>query len=196
MKSDKKSADITPLERNIMTTLFKSQIPHVEKSEFIVGFEAISGDSHPIVITQSEYMRRMKEMAALQPGMSFYGDLPDSYNLTLNTDHPVVKKVMDAAEKALGEKIEPLEKELESVNKAIEETRKKGSTELTEENKKEIADNEKKAGEIRKQQSDIITEYANNDNTVKQLVDIALLGNGLLKGEDLNNFLKRTVDLL
>ena len=99
-KADKKEADITPLQRTMLTTVFKSQIPAIDKSEFYISFEAASPESQPVVITQSEYMRRMKDMAALQPGMSFYGELPDSYNLTLNTNHPVVKRIMEDAQAA------------------------------------------------------------------------------------------------
>ena len=189
-KDDKKNADITPLERTIMTTLFKSQVPALEKSEFLVSFEALSSDTHPIVLTQSEYMRRMKEMAALQPGMSFYGELPDSYNMIINTEHPVIKKVMGDAVNALKDKVEPLEASLADNNKALEEARK------DDKKKDEVSTYEKKAEDIRNEENTLIGEYAGTNDKVKQLVDIALLGNGLLKGEALNNFLKRSIDLL
>ena len=195
---DKKDSDITPLQRNIMTTMFKSQLPKTDKSEFFITFEALNPDNQPIVITQGEYMRRMKEMAAMQPGMSFYGELPDSFNLTLNTNHPVVKKIMDAATNALESSIAPLEADLNAANDAIKTLHdaKDGNKELSDAQKQELADNEKKAADIRKQETDIISEYANKQDNVKQLVDIALLGNGMLKGEALNNFLRRSVSLL
>ena len=195
---DKTDSDITPLQRNIMTTMFKSQLPKTDKSEFFISFEAMNPDIQPIVITQSEYMRRMKEMAAMQPGMSFYGELPDSFNLTLNTNHPVVKKIMDAATEALESSITPLENDLNAANAAIKNIHdaKDGNKELSEAQKQELTDNEKKAADIRKQEADIISEYADKQEKVKQLVDIALLGNGMLKGEALNNFLRRSVDLL
>ena len=195
---DKKDSDITPLQRNIMTTMFKSQLPKTDKSEFFITFEALNPDNQPIVITQGEYMRRMKEMAAMQPGMSFYGELPDSFNLTLNTNHPVVKKIMDAATNALESSIAPLEADLNAANDAIKTLHdaKDGNKELSDAQKQELADNEKKASDIRKQETDIISEYANKQDNVKQLVDIALLGNGMLKGEALNNFLRRSVSLL
>lgn len=189
-KNDKKESDITPLQRTIMTSLFKSQVPTLEKSNFVVSFEALSPDTNPIVLTQSEYMRRMKDMAALQPGMSFYGDLPDSYNLIINTEHSVIKKVMNEAETALKSAIEPLEVSLTNVNEAIENAGKDDSK------KDEVSAHEKKAEEIRAEENKIIGEYAATNDKVKQLVDIALLGNGLLKGEALNNFLKRSIDLL
>ena len=197
-QKDKKEAELDPMQRNIMTTMFKSQIPAMGKSEFMILFEPLSESAQPVVITQSEYMRRMKEMAAMQPGMSFYGELPDSYNMTLNVEHPVVKKIMESAVVELEKDIKPLDTELESTNAAIKAIHdaKKDDKELDEDKKKEIADNEKKAEDIRKSESDIITKYASQQDKVKQLVDIALLGNGLLKGEALNNFLKRSVDLL
>ncbi|MEG1765870.1 MAG: molecular chaperone HtpG [Muribaculaceae bacterium] len=197
-KEDKKDAAIDTLQRNIMTTLFKSQIPTLEKSEFIVAFEAMSPNDQPIIITQSEFMRRMKDMAAMQPGMNFYGELPDSYNLTLNTEHHIVKKVMDNAINAIGDEIKPLEAELETVNKTITKLNdsKKDNKELSEDDKKLLSENESKAEEIRKNENEIITKYAVAQDTVKQLVDIALLGNNLLKGEALNNFLKRSISML
>lgn len=189
-KNDKKEADITSLQRTIMTTLFKSQVPAMEKCDFYVSFESLGGEENPIVLTQSEYMRRMKEMAALQPGMSFYGELPDSYNMIINTEHPVIKKVMAEAEGAVGAKVEPLETSLAETNKALEEVRK------DDKKKDETGELEKKAEEIRAEENKVISEYAGSNDKVKQLVDIALLGNGLLKGEQLNNFLKRSVSLL
>lgn len=195
---DKKEANITPLQRNIATTLFKSQVPAIENSEFFIAFEAMNPNSQPIVITQSEYMRRMKDMAALQPGMSFYGELPNSYSLALNTEHPVVKAIIENAESDLKDKVQPLEDKLSDVNKAIAAINdlKKDNKELDETKKNELASKEKEAEAIRNDEQKIITEYANSQDKVKQLVDIALLGNGMLKGEALSKFLKRSVDLL
>ena len=189
-KDDKKNADITSLQRTITTTLFKSQVPALEKSDFFVSFEALGGEANPIVLTQSEYMRRMKEMAAMQPGMSFYGELPDSYNMIINTDHPVVKKVITEAEDALKAAVMPLETSLADTNSALDAVLKDDSK------KDEASALEQKAEEIRNEQEKVISEYAATNDKVKQLVDIALLGNGLLKGEALNNFLKRSVSLL
>ena len=196
--SDRKEADITTLQRTILTTVFKSQLPSIDKSEFFISFESVSPDASPVVITQSEYMRRMKDMAALQPGMSFYGELPNSYNLTLNTNHPVVKKIMEDAQSAVGGRVESLENDLAAANAAIKAINdaKEGSKELDDAQKQQLADNEARAAELRKQETDVITEYANGQDKVKQLVDIALLGNGMLKGEALSKFLQRSIDLL
>ena len=196
--ADKKEAELTPVQRNILTTMFKSQIPAIDKSEFFISFEAVSPDAQPVVITQSEYMRRMKDMAALQPGMSFYGELPDSYNLTLNTNHPVVKSILEAAQSAVGSKVEELENALNETNAAIKSINdaKKDAKELDEAQKQQLADNEAKAADLRKQETDLLTEYAGGQDRVKQLVDIALLGNGMLKGEALSKFLQRSISLL
>ncbi len=195
--ADKKEVDLSAAQRTMLTTMFRSQVPNIEKSEFFVSLEALSADAQPIVIVQSEYMRRMKDMAALQPGMSFYGELPDSYNLTLNVNHPVVKSVLDAAQSAVGSQVEALESDLAAANAAIKAINDaKGDKELDEAQKQQLADNEAKAADLRKQEETLLTEYANGQDKVKQLVDIALLGNGMLKGEALSKFLQRSISLL
>ena len=195
--ADKKEVDLSAAQRTMLTTMFRSQVPNIEKSEFFVSLEALSADAQPIVIVQSEYMRRMKDMAALQPGMSFYGELPDSYNLTLNVSHPVVKSVLDAAQSAVGSQVEALESDLAAANAAIKAINDaKGDKELDEAQKQQLADNEAKAADLRKQEETLLTEYANGQDKVKQLVDIALLGNGMLKGEALSKFLQRSISLL
>ena len=195
--ADKKEVDLSAAQRTMLTTMFRSQVPNIEKSEFFVSLEALSADAQPIVIVQSEYMRRMKDMAALQPVMSFYGELPDSYNLTLNVNHPVVKSVLDAAQSAVGSQVEALESDLAAANAAIKAINDaKGDKELDEAQKQQLADNEAKAADLRKQEETLLTEYANGQDKVKQLVDIALLGNGMLKGEALSKFLQRSISLL
>ena len=195
--ADKKEVDLSAAQRTMLTTMFRSQVPNIEKSEFFVSLESLSADAQPIVIVQSEYMRRMKDMAALQPGMSFYGELPDSYNLTLNVNHPVIKSVLDAAQSAVGSQVEALESDLAAANAAIKAINDaKGDKELDEAQKQQLADNEAKAADLRKQEETLLTEYANGQDKVKQLVDIALLGNGMLKGEALSKFLQRSISLL
>lgn len=194
VKADRQSAAITETDRTMMTELFKSQIPTVEKCEFIVSFESLSADTAPVQITQSEYMRRMKEMAAMQRGMSFYGELPDSYNLILNTEHPLVKRIMGNAKTALDGKVAPLEQQISELNKAIAELRDK--KEATDSDKSALSDKEKEAESLRKEETEAIKGYATTDPLIKQLIDLALLGSNLLKGEALDEFLKRSVDLL
>ncbi len=196
-KDNERTVNLTPTQRNILTTMFNSQTPTVEKAMFMVSFEALAPEDMPIVITQDEYMRRMKDMAALQPGMSFYGEMPDSYTLVVNTSNPLIEKLRDSSDKALAAKVEPLDRTIDSNNAKIEELRKaapdgkldavaqKQSNELTEQNERARSDREL-----------IISAYAGEQPLVRQLIDLALLGNGLLKGKDLSAFIARSVKLL
>lgn len=198
IKEDIKAVELTESQRNIMTTMFKSQIPAVENSDFTISFTNSSETASPIVITQSEYMRRMKEMAALQPGMNFYGEMPDSYMVSLNVNNKVVKGIMESASANLDGELSPITKEIEAVNaeiKAIKDS-KKENEELSEDNKLTLKEKESSAEKLREKEKSIITEYASKQDKVKQLIDIALLGNGLLKGEALNAFIKRSINLL
>ena len=195
---DKKEAEIGALQRTIGTTLFKSQIPAMDKCEFYVAFEPMNPQASPIVITQSEYMRRMKEMAAMQPGMSFYGEMPDSFTLTLNTEHPLVKSLLDGAESDLKDAMKPLEDKLAEINKeiaALNDKRKDGK-DLSDEDRNTLNARENDASVTREEEDKLIADYASKQDKVKQLVDIALLGNGMLKGEALSKFLERSISLL
>lgn len=195
-----KSDTFSTRQREEMTTLFKSQIPTMEKCEFMVMFESMGEQASPVMVTQSEYMRRMKEMAALQPGMSFYGELPDSYNLIINTDHPLCKKVLDDAEKGCNDRLSPIFEQIEENNKEItrlNEARKdKKEDEIPVADKEALKTAEEKATGLRKEEENILTEYAGRTPLVKQLVDLALLSNNMLKGEALSRFVKRSFELL
>lgn len=196
-KDDKKTADLTPEQRNILTTLFKSQIPHVEKAEFLVSFEALAADAAPLVITQNEYMRRMKDMAAMQPGMAFYGEMPDSYNLIVNTEHTLVKEIRDNAEMAVGATVAPLSADIEKKNAeitAIRDAAKDGK--LSDDDTKKTSDLEGEVNKLRAEETKVISDYAAGQDKVRQLIDLALLGNGLLKGQDLSSFIKRSISML
>ena len=197
-KEDDKKSELSADEQAMASTLFKSQIPAIEKSEFYVSFAALAATDQPVVITQSEYMRRMKEMAQFQSGMNFYGELPNAYNLTLNTNHPVVKKVIEAANESLEGELKPVNEELKATNAVIEAIKSLGKDGkgVPEDKKADLKTNEDKATELRAKKDELISKYAAGNDTVKQLIDIALLGNGLLKGEALSNFLKRSVSLL
>lgn len=197
-KEDGKKSELSADEQAMASTLFKSQIPAIEKSEFYVSFAALAATDQPVVITQSEYMRRMKEMAQFQSGMNFYGELPNAYNLTLNTNHPVVKKVIEAANSSLEGELKPVNYELKATNAVIEAIKSldKDGKGVPEDKKADLKTNEDKATELRAKKDELISKYAAGNDTVKQLIDIALLGNGLLKGEALSNFLKRSVSLL
>lgn len=196
-KADKKSADLTTDQRDMLTTLFNSQIPKVDNAQFFVTFEALGENGAPIVITQNEYMRRMKEMAAMQPGMNFYGEMPDSYNLTVNVDQPVVAKITSAAKEALEAQLSPLSASIAESNSKIEEISKEvKDNKPTAEQDKQKQDLMAAVEKDRKQQSGIISDYAATQPVIRQLVDLALLGNGLLKGADLSAFISRSVKLL
>lgn len=196
-KADKKSADLSAEQRDMLTTLFNSQLPKVEKAQFFVTFEALGENGAPIVITQNEYMRRMKEMAAMQPGMNFYGEMPDSYNLTVNVDQPVVAKITAAAKDALESKLAPLATAINESNSKIEAVNKEvKDNKPTAEQEKQIQELMSVVEKDRKEQSELISGYAATQPVIRQLVDLALLGNGLLKGADLSAFISRSVKLL
>lgn len=189
---------LTQAQQDIATTLFQSQAPKLDKCSFTVSFATLSENDMPIVITQSEYMRRMKEMAQFQPGMSFYGEFPDSYALTLNTNHRLVKDAIDNAEAALAGELKPIDDELAATNNLISALRNldKDGKGIPEDKKKDLEDNETHARELREKKDAAITAYAAGQDKVRQLIDIALLSNGLLKGEALSTFLHRSVDLM
>lgn len=193
-KEDKKQVELSSEMKTILTEAFKSQIPTVEKSEFLIAFEALSSQSAPLIITQNEYMRRMKDMAAMQPGMSFYGELPDSYNIVVNTEHPLIAKIQNDANADILSEISPLEISINKNNEEITSLRKNDDKENS--NSSRIAELEENNNKLREQEKSIITKYADKQALIKQLVDLALLGNGLLKGEALDQFIKRSVSLL
>lgn len=194
-KAEHKGVELSAVQRNIYTTLFRSQLPKDEKVNYMVSFEAISPESAPIVLTQNEYMRRMKDMAALQPGMSFYGEMPDSYSVIINISNPVVERVTKAADDALEPKIAPLVHKVEDDEKALSELRGK-EDENKEEEQKKIRELEDATKSVRDEQEKMVSEYAASQPIVKQLIDLALLGNGMLKGEALNAFINRSLSML
>lgn len=194
-KTEHKSIELSAVQRNIYTTLFRSQLPKDEKVNYMVSFEAISPESAPIVLTQNEYMRRMKDMAALQPGMSFYGEMPDSYSVIINISNPVVERVTKAADDALEPKIAPLVHRVEDDEKELSELRGK-ENENKEEEQKKIRELEDSTKSVRDEQEKMVSEYAASQPIVKQLIDLALLGNGMLKGEALNAFINRSLSML
>ncbi len=196
-KDNKKNVDLTETQRNILTNVFRSQVPEIKDANFVVTFEAMSPADLPVTLTQNEYMRRMKEMASMQPGMNFYGELPDSYNFIVNTENPIIVKLRDKAEADLKAEIEPLENEVKEKNDqitAIRSAAKDGK--LDAEQEKQSNDLQAQVDAARKKQEEIVGAYAKSQPVVGQLIDIALLGNGLLKGEQLSRFIERSVELL
>lgn len=196
-KSDRKVAELTPVERTILSRLFENGTRKVEKTSFVVQFEALGENGEPVVLTQNEYMRRMKEMAAMQPGMNFYGELPDSYTLVVNTEHPLVKEITAKADEALEAKVKPLAEKIDSDNEAINAVRNSaGDQPMSPEAKQKVEDLEKAVAEARTEQYNAIDAYAAGAPKVNQLVDLALLAYGLLKGRHLSDFIARSIDLL
>ena len=200
VKEDVKKDELSVEERDNMTQVFSSQMPKLEHAEFMVNVEALGENTQPVVITQNEYMRRMKEMSQFQPGMSFYQQMPDSYNLVLNSEHPLIKKVLDDTKAACGETLVPIDaeiKSLEAKQSALKQLLdKKKPEELTQEEKDERQNTEKAISEQKEKRNSIIAGYAKDNKIVHQLIDLALLQNGMLKGAALNEFLKRSVDII
>ena len=197
-KADDKKADLTPLQADLLTGIFRAELPTVEKANFIVEYTALSPNDVPATVTQNEMMRRMKDMAAMQPGMNFYGDMPDMYSVVLNTEQPAVKKILEDAEKSVGDVVRPIREEIEKNNNEIQELRKKLSEKDADKDgiNKQVSDLEEQVGKDREREESAIKEYANSIPTVKQIIDLALLQSGLLKGEALSAFIRRSVSLL
>lgn len=182
---------------SLLTTLFHSQLPKLDKSEFLVSFRSLDPKADPVMITQNEYMRRMKDMAATQPGMAFYAELPDSYNLIVNTSHPVVERVLNEAEGKLGDELKPLRETVDSDNAKLTEVRAAiKDNKPTDEQKTQETELLASVEKARKEQEKIISAYAADKPVVRQMIDLALLGNGLLQGKALTDFVHRSVEML
>ena len=195
VKTDSKEADLTPLQADVLTGIFRACIPEVEKANFIVEYQALSAEDAPATVTQNEFMRRMKEMAAMQPGGGMFGEIPDSYSIVINTAQPAVKKVLDLAVSSLEDRIVPLRAEIDTLNNEISEARKAAS-EKKEPAGDDVNEKEKKVAEAREKKEKIIKEYAMEQPEIGQIIDLALLQSNLLKGHALSEFIKRSIKLL
>ncbi len=199
-KENKNTVSLSDDQQKALQQMFKSQTPKLEKADFYVTVEALGENSSPVMLTQSEYMRRMREMSAMQPGMSFYGELPESYNLVLNSDHRLVKEVLEQEEAACTEKLEPIQAEIKGWEARQSDLRdaqsKKKDEEITAEEKEDMTNTNKKLDELREQYNEVLAEYATQNKLVSQLIDLALLSNGMLKGEALSRFIRRSVDMI
>lgn len=200
VKEDAKKTVLEENDRDNLSEVFRSQMPKMDKATFNVDIESLGEQSSPVVITQSEYMRRMKEMSKFQPGMSFYGQMPDSYTVVLNADHPLVKNVLDATNNATAEALKPVDSELKGQQARLASLRQSQSgkkpEEIKQEEKDDVSNTEKAVNEQRDKKNKILSDYAADNDIVHQLIDLALLQNGMLKGESLDKFLKRSVDLI
>ena len=199
-KEERKDASLEVGQRDILSSVFRSQLPQMKKVEFNVETQSLGETGTPIMSTQSEYMRRMKEMANIQAGMSFYGEMPDMFNLVLNVDHKLVKQVLNDADNSCKAALEPIEAEMTSLNKRHDELHKaqegKKADEIPQAEKDELSNVEKKLADEKTKKEAVLGEYAGGNKVIRQLIDLALLQNNMLKGEALTNFVKRSIELI
>ena len=191
IRKDDTTNDADAKTADIASTIFKTQLPHLDKVNFDVQVKAMGESAQPIVITQSEYMRRMKDVAQFQPGMSFYGEMPGMYSLVVNSDHHLVRRIMEAEAKECDASVTPIRAEIDKKLDEISELRKD-----YDKNKDAIAEGDKQLDELRKKKEEILKGFADGQSLVRQLIDIALLQNNMLKGQSLSTFLKRTIDMI
>ncbi len=200
VKSDAPKSDLPDDQRDNLSAVFMSQVPKNGKAEYMVQVEALGEGQRPVVITQNEWMRRMKEMSKFQQGMSFYGQMPDSFNLVLNSDHRLIKEVLNDAQAQLAEQLKPIEGEIKGQEARLaalnQQTEKKKPEEITQEEKDDKANTQKAIDEQKAKKQQLISDYAAKNSVVHQLIDLALLQNGMLKGEALDKFLQRSVELI
>lgn len=187
-------------DADTLTQAFQSQMPKVEKAEFMVNVEPLGETAQPIVATQNEYMRRMKEMSQYQQGMGFYAQMPDTYTIVLNSDHPIIKQILNESNASTAEKLQPIRSEIKGLQAREaalrQEQGKKKPEEVTQNEKDELKNTEDELTKQRNEKNSVIADYAKNNNAIHQLIDLALLQNGLLKGAALDKFIKRSVDLI
>ena len=199
-KENRGEVNLTSEQKEMVSGVFRSQIPAIEKSEFMVMFEAVGEEAQPVILTQNEFMRRMKDMSAMQPGMSFYGEMPDSYSMIINTDNKVSKKVIAEIENSCKSEAGPVKSDIDRINAEIttlkEAQKGKKDDEISIEEKDAVKQKEAEVETLRKKESEIYARCGAENKLVRQLIDLALLSNNMLKGEALNNFLKRSVELL
>ena len=201
-KSDAPQVELNDDQRQALTSVFQAQLPKIEKSEFIVTLDALGEDAAPIIITQNEFMRRMKEMSRTggNPMMAFYGEMPDSYSLVLNTTHPLMKAVLDAEEAECAAEIKPIADEMKSLDARKAELKKshegKKDDEVPVAEKEEINNLDKQIADLGEKRTAVFARFAAGHDKVKQLIDLALLANNMLKGKDLADFVKRSISLM
>lgn len=197
---DENRNSVSDGSESMLSSIFKSRMPQMDKVEFHVDAKPLGESAMPIVITQSEYMRRMKEMADIQAGMSFYGDMPSMYSVLVNTDHPLVKKISGDATAACGESVSPVESEISALKARVEELRKakegKKTDEVPEAEKNELTEKENAISEKEKQKDEIYAGFGSVNKTVNELIDLALLQVGMLKGKALDAFIRRSIEMI
>lgn len=199
-KENQKESDVVGSDKDCLTYVFKSQMPAIDKTEFVVDVQALGEDGAPLMITQNEFMRRMKDMSQFQPGMGFYSQFPDSYTLVLNTDHSLIKDVLKSTQEATANELKPVLSEIKGQEARLQvlqqQQDKKKPEEVTSEEKADLEATRKAIADEQKKRDDIVAAYAKDNNVVHQLIDLALLQNGMLKGAALDSFLKRSIEMI
>ena len=199
-KENQKESDVVGSDKDCLTYVFKSQMPAIDKTEFVVDVQALGEEGAPLMITQNEFMRRMKDMSQFQPGMGFYSQFPDSYTLVLNTDHPLIKDVLKSTQEATASELKPVLSEIKGQEARLQvlqqQQDKKKPEEVTSEEKADLEATRKAIADEQKKRDDIVAAFAKDNNVVHQLIDLALLQNGMLKGAALDSFLKRSIEMI
>ena len=199
-KENQKESDVVGSDKDCLTYVFKSQMPAIDKTEFVVDVQALGEEGAPLMITQNEFMRRMKDMSQFQPGMGFYSQFPDSYTLVLNTDHPLIKDVLKSTQEATASELKPVLSEIKGQEARLQVLQQqqdnKKPEEVTSEEKADLEATRKAISDEQKKRDDIVAAYAKDNNVVHQLIDLALLQNGMLKGAALDSFLKRSIEMI
>ncbi len=198
-KEEVKTSSLSEEQKNDLIPVFNAQLPN-KKVNYIVTFESLGAEAQPLMITQAEFMRRMKDMAAMNPGMAMYGELPDSYNLVVNTDHTLIENILKSKDSELSDKLTEITDKLTPViaeKEALEALKKdKKDDEIPQEEKDKMAEVQKQITEIKGERETLLTDFGKNNQIVKQLIDLALLANNMLKGEDLAKFVRRSINLI
>ena len=199
-KENQKESDVVGSDKDCLTYVFKSQMPAIDKTEFVVDVQALGEEGAPLMITQNEFMRRMKDMSQFQPGMGFYSQFPDSYTLVLNTDHSLIKDVLKSTQEATANELKPVLSEIKGQEARLQvlqqQQDKKKPEEVTSEEKADLEATRKAISDEQKKRDDIVAAYAKGNNVVHQLIDLALLQNGMLKRAALDSFLKRSIEMI
>lgn len=199
-KGDAPKQTLNDIQRDILSEAFHSQVPKIEKAEFNIEVESLGAENQPVVVTQNEYMRRMKEMSRFQQGMGFYGQMPDTYTLVVNSEHPIVEEILNYGESETSTKLKPILSEIKGLEARLavlrQEQSKKKAEEVSQEEKDDISKTEKDIEAQKDQKKQVIAGYAKGNDKIQQLIDLALLQNGMLKGADLAQFIKRSISLI
>ena len=197
-KDERKESGLSQEQTEVYSAMFRSQVAKTDKAEFFVTFEELNADANPVMLTQNEYMRRMKEMAAMQPGMNFYGELPDSYNLIVNTGSPLIKKILKDSDEDILKRVKPMTDAIADADKELRQLHEKEKSDSADADadKKHETHLEETMTHARNEREKLVAEYAAGVPLIKQVIDLALLANGLLKGAELSEFIRRSVGML